>query len=197
MKLFAATCLSFVFLYTDCLPSSHAQDSQSADPSVKKLMQSLSDDDDIIRLKAVRNLGKIGLQAQVEVPLLTRLSRQDPDEDVRRAAQESLEKIQGGITKPLTKEEHSIVGTWKGRGKVSQSVMADVRTTLRPNGTYTTVMSMFGQVVANQGKYTYADGILTTTDNDFPISTQATITWVNRDQIIYRGLGHVITFTRE
>ena len=57
-------------------------------------------------------------------------------------------------------QEPSIVGTWAGK-LTQQGVTTTITVTLKADGTYKTVYNLGNVVVAETGKYTYKDGILT------------------------------------
>jgi HEAT repeats/PBS lyase HEAT-like repeat len=69
----------------------------AAGPSelVQRLIRELQSPDEIVRLKAAKDLGKLGSSAIDAIPALQKLS-QDPDEDVRRVAANSIRLIQAG-----------------------------------------------------------------------------------------------------
>jgi HEAT repeat protein len=55
-------------------------------------MKMLTDRDESIRLKAAKELGKLGAGAKAALPLLTKL-KSDPDARVREAAATAIEQI--------------------------------------------------------------------------------------------------------
>lgn len=63
-------------------------------PEVQRLIEQLNSSDELVRLKAAKDLGKLGAAARGAIPTLQRLL-QDPDEDVRRVAASAIERIQG------------------------------------------------------------------------------------------------------
>lgn len=58
-------------------------------------IKSLKDGDYRVRGIAAFNLGNMGAKASDAIPLLEKLSRDDPNEKVRENAREALEKIRG------------------------------------------------------------------------------------------------------
>jgi len=80
--------------------------------AVQKLIQQLANADEIVRMKAAKDLAKIGPSAKSAIPALQKLL-QDPDEDVRRVAANAIERIQGATPPPITTT--SLAGTtWSG-----------------------------------------------------------------------------------
>lgn len=63
-----------------------------AEPSVVFLIEDLKSSNEVVRLAAAKQLGKMGAKAADALPGL-REALNDPDEDVRRVAQVSLDKI--------------------------------------------------------------------------------------------------------
>jgi len=63
-----------------------------AEPSVALLIEDLKSSNEVVRLAAVKTLGKMGSKAADAVPGL-REALNDSDEDVRRVSQASLNKI--------------------------------------------------------------------------------------------------------
>jgi hypothetical protein len=63
-------------------------------PEVQRLIDALGSSDELVRLKAAKDLGKLGTAAKPAIPALQRLL-QDSDEDVRRVAASSIARIQG------------------------------------------------------------------------------------------------------
>jgi len=61
--------------------------------AIEALTKSLSDRYDGVRTFAAEALGWVGPGAKPAIPDLERLADKDPDEDVRKAAKEALEKI--------------------------------------------------------------------------------------------------------
>lgn len=88
---------------------------QGAGPSeaLQKLIQQLNSPDELMRLKAAKDLAKLGPAAKVALPALEKLL-QDPDEDVRRVVANAIERIRGGpINEPPV--TGSVAGTtWEG-----------------------------------------------------------------------------------
>jgi hypothetical protein len=162
--------------------------------TVNACIQDLTNPDEAVRFKAAKTLGKLGAAAKAAIPALTKVAQEDADEDVRRVAKESLRKIEGEQPTPQP-ETPSLVGNWKGTLTMAQFVW-EVRSTLKADGTYVTILSADNIVTAERGTYRYADGVLTATpEGGFPV--QATVTWVNRDQFVYKGNGMQITFRRQ
>jgi hypothetical protein len=172
--------------------------------AIESHLRNLRSSDEGVRFKAVKSLRKMGTAARPALATLTRVADNDPDEDVRRVAMESLPIIQG---KRLATQavKPSLVGTWEGMltyGMAGFKVSMKVRTTFKADGTYSTLYSMDDFVFTENGEYTYAEGILTTTEEGgemggIGFGTQATITWNNKDEFLYKGGGSRITFRRK
>lgn len=78
-------------------------------PEVEALMRQLADKDESIRLKAAKELGKLGAKAKDAIPALEKATK-DADEDVRGIAKKSLAAIQqaAGGKKPDTKGDDTL-----------------------------------------------------------------------------------------
>lgn len=63
---------------------------------VDALMQMLASETPEIRSVGARRLGNLGAAADPAVPKLQELANGDPDEGVRKLANDALQKIQGG-----------------------------------------------------------------------------------------------------
>jgi HEAT repeat protein len=72
-------------------------------PSVESLIKQLKDKDDVVRLKAAKELGKLGAAAKDAIPALTEALK-DPDDDVRSVAKNSLALIREAV-EPAEKKE--------------------------------------------------------------------------------------------
>ncbi len=81
--------------------------------ALQKLIQQLNSPDELARLKAAKDLAKLGPAAKDALPALQKLL-QDPDEDVRRVAANAIDRIRGGpITDPGVPT--NVAGTvWEG-----------------------------------------------------------------------------------
>lgn len=64
---------------------------------VQKLIQQLQDQDEIVRLRAAKELGKLAAAAAAALPALQNATN-DKDEDVRRVAANSIRAIQAALT---------------------------------------------------------------------------------------------------
>lgn len=60
------------------------------------LVRDLSDEDESVRLRAAKALGKLGAAAKGALPALQAAAKGDADEDVRRGAAEAAGRISGG-----------------------------------------------------------------------------------------------------
>jgi hypothetical protein len=165
---------------------------------IKALIKKLDSEDEDVRFKAARALGKFGPQAKMAVPGLTRLAKDDPDEDVREAAKSSLKKIKGA---PVVEEseapakEFSVVGTWKGTTKIG-NIPLTITSVLKKDGTYQTTWVSGNVITAAKGTYEYSDGVLTTTPVGGFVS-QTTITWVDENHLVCTGNGMKVDFYRQ
>lgn len=63
-------------------------------PDVQRLIGELGSSNELVRLKAAKDLAKLGSSGKAAIPALQKLL-QDPDEDVRRVAASAIERIQG------------------------------------------------------------------------------------------------------
>jgi HEAT repeat protein len=79
----------------------------AAPPEVEQLIKQLRDKDETVRLKAAKELGKLKEKAKDAIPALT-AAAEDPDEDVRSVARNSLvairEAVGGEKLAPLIKD---------------------------------------------------------------------------------------------
>lgn len=155
----------------------------------------MTNPDEAVRFEAAKTLGKLGAAAKAAIPALTKVAQEDADEDVPRVAKESLKKLEGERPTPQP-EAYSLVGSWKGTLTMAHFVW-EVRTTLKVDGTYVPILSSDNVVTAKRGTYRYADGVLSATPGEGGFTVQATVTWVNRDQFVYKGNGMQITFRRQ
>lgn len=93
------------------------QASGAPSANVQKLIQQLEAADELVRMKAAKELAKLGSAAKDAVPALQKLLR-DPDEDVRRVAANAIERIQGGGA-PLPPTASVAGTTWVGTESLS------------------------------------------------------------------------------
>ena len=114
-----------------------------ANEAVQRLIQNLTNNDELIRIRAAKDLAKLGPAARDAIPALQRLL-QDPDEDVRRVATSALNAIQGTgtVTPPVTPPQPPVAtarlaGTvWSGTedlagfGKLTFQFDADGKATM-------------------------------------------------------------------
>ncbi len=70
-------------------------------PAIQKLIADLSSSDDVVRMLAAKELGKLGPAASPALSALQRLL-QDPDEDLRRVATAAIGRIQSQPVAPPT-----------------------------------------------------------------------------------------------
>lgn len=89
-------------------------------PEVQRLINELTSPDELVRLKAAKDLGKLGAAARGGIPALQKLA-QDPDEDVRRVAANAIERIQGAAGPgPGPRPGATLAGTtWDGNETLS------------------------------------------------------------------------------
>ncbi len=82
--------------------------------AIQKLIQNLNNPDELVRLKAAKDLAKLGPAAKAALPALQKLL-QDPDDDVRRVVANAIERIRSSDETPPTTVVASIAGTaWSG-----------------------------------------------------------------------------------
>jgi hypothetical protein len=98
-----------------------AADRRAVDETeVAALIRDLRSDDEGVRFKACKALGKLGPEARAALPALTRLATSDPDEDVRRVARTACGAIRtmaapGGARRPAGKpvsREELLASKW-------------------------------------------------------------------------------------
>lgn len=77
------------------------QAAQPMDNPIQRLIRELQNPDESLRLRAAKELGKIGPTAYEAIPYLEKLL-QDPDEDVRRVATTALARVTEAIMPPPT-----------------------------------------------------------------------------------------------
>ncbi len=65
-------------------------------PSVESLIKQLKDKDEVVRLKAAKELGKLGTDAKDAIPALTEALK-DTDEDVRSVAKKAIALIKDAV----------------------------------------------------------------------------------------------------
>ncbi len=107
--------------------------------AVQRLIQNLNSTDDLVRIRAAKDLAKMGNAARDAIPALRKLL-QDPDEDIRRIAGNALQSIQAGgteVTPPPPDAAVRIAGSvWSGTeslagfGKLSFQFDADGKATM-------------------------------------------------------------------
>ncbi len=135
-------------------------------PEVQRLINDLASADDIVRMRAAKELGKQGSAARPAIPALQRLL-QDPDEDVRRVAGNAIERIQGTPGPgPEPGPGNTVAGTlWEG----TESLAGFGKLTFRfePNG-----------------KAVMIDAVSTTNGNWSQSGDQVTVTFGN---CVYTG----------
>jgi HEAT repeat protein len=71
----------------------------AAPPEVEALIKQLSDKDDVVRLKAAKELGKLKEKAKDAIPALKMVAASDSDEDVRAVAKKALDAIKEATDK--------------------------------------------------------------------------------------------------
>jgi hypothetical protein len=113
------------------------------------------------------------------------------------------------LTAPARAQEpgpvQSIVGTWEGQTDIVGMTMT-VRNEFRANGTFQSILktsiSGISSFVVTRGKYTYSDGVLTTSGkihggilNNFPVSEVGTVEWLDANRFTYTA-GLEMTFRR-
>lgn len=77
------------------------QAAQPVDSPTQRLIRELQSPDESVRLRAAKELGKIGPSAYEAIPFLEKLTL-DPDEDVRRVATAALARVTEAILPPPT-----------------------------------------------------------------------------------------------
>lgn len=88
-------------------------------PEVAQLMKDLDSPNEMVRLKAAKDLGKFGAAAKTAIPALQRLLK-DPDEDVRRIAATAIDRIQNVTGPGPGPGPATVVGTtWEGNETLS------------------------------------------------------------------------------
>jgi len=96
---------------------------------------------------------------------------------------------------PPKKDEPSIHGTWVGYWTIVNTKVKFI-STLRPDGTYKTIMESGDYVTVEKGKYTYSDGTLETEPESGLIGT-FTVTFEDRNTMKVKGGGLAITYKRQ
>jgi hypothetical protein len=96
---------------------------------------------------------------------------------------------------PPKKEEPSIHGTWVGYWTVINTKVKFI-STLRPDGTYRTIMESGDYVTVERGKYKYSDGTLET-EPESGVSTTFTVTFEDKNTMRVKGGGLAITYKRQ
>jgi hypothetical protein len=91
---------------------------------VETLVAELQSNDESIRLMAAKALGKLRAQSPLAVAALARAARLDPDEDVRRVAEKSLQIIRGlpGSASPPVAASAPTMSTLPGRSPPSPAI---------------------------------------------------------------------------
>jgi HEAT repeat protein len=67
------------------------------DNGVLVLIKQLRDKDELTRMRAAKELGKLGAGAKDAIPFLSDLAKNDPDSDVRSVSKQAIEKIEGTL----------------------------------------------------------------------------------------------------
>jgi HEAT repeat protein len=90
-----------------------------AGEAVRQLIAKLKDEDEAVRLKAAKELGKLRADAKDAIPALTRLVSRDVDENVRAVAKKALEAIKDAVEQDqrekLNEVRDPLVGALKGK----------------------------------------------------------------------------------
>jgi hypothetical protein len=84
--------LSWLALFTACLLAASGAPVSAAPPEVEALIKQLKDPNEVVRLKAAKELGKLKEKAKDAIPALA-AATEDADEDVRTVAKRSLAAI--------------------------------------------------------------------------------------------------------
>lgn len=87
-----------------------------SESDLKRLIDDLASTDPLIRLRAAKSLGKLGPKAAAAIPSLTKVAREDPDEDVRGVAAAALASVGAAEVSSVGQESRDAIPSKKADG---------------------------------------------------------------------------------
>jgi hypothetical protein len=195
MTRFATLCGLGLLALACFVASGQAADRRPASEArVAPLIRDLGSDDEGVRFKAAKALGKMGPEARAALPTLAKLGSDDSDEDVRRVAKAAFTTILGAAPggglvrggaaarapagKAVTLEE-LVSGSWSEVNLAGQFAMR-----FDTDGTMSASIPgvVDGLII---GTYTYEGNVLTITYNGVAGVTETyRLTWQKRPNLI-------------